>query len=46
LYIANAGMNIASDVIIVALPLPAIHALPIPKGQKISLMVILVLGLL
>ncbi|PGH18990.1 hypothetical protein AJ79_00023 [Helicocarpus griseus UAMH5409] len=44
LYYANAAINIASDVAIVILPIPAISKLTIEKKQKISLILILILG--
>lgn len=44
LYFANAGLNIASDIAIVLLPLPSVWKLQIPRKDKISLIVIIVLG--
>jgi hypothetical protein len=37
-------LNIASDIMIVILPIPAIRTLTIPKAQKISVIAILILG--
>jgi hypothetical protein len=44
LYFTNAALNIASDIAIVCLPIPAVHTLTIPKAQKISVIAILILG--
>jgi len=45
-YYANAGMNIATDLIIAALPVKAIWALQLPKRQRIALLIILSIGVM
>ncbi|OBT52054.1 hypothetical protein VE04_07498, partial [Pseudogymnoascus sp. 24MN13] len=44
LFLANACINIATDLIIATIPLPIVHKLRIPFRQKIALMVILGIG--
>lgn len=43
-WIGNAAMNIATDIAILVLPIPALSALQLPKKQKIGLMMVLALG--
>lgn len=45
-YLANAAVNIATDIITYTLPIPLIIKLRVPRRQKISLGFILGLGLL
>ena len=44
LWFFNAAMNILTDLIILALPMPVLSALKLPKRQKIGLMFIFALG--
>ncbi|KAF2737808.1 hypothetical protein EJ04DRAFT_590519 [Polyplosphaeria fusca] len=46
LYYANAGLGIATDVMVAVLPVKAVWSLRIPKRQKIALVILLTLGLL
>ncbi|KAH8650230.1 hypothetical protein BGZ60DRAFT_534338 [Tricladium varicosporioides] len=46
IWFANAGLNIATDVLILVLPVPVIHTLFLPKRQKIGLYLIFTLGFL
>ncbi|KAK5696187.1 hypothetical protein LTR97_008607 [Elasticomyces elasticus] len=41
---ANAGFNIATDIITTALPLPMLRALHLPRHQKIALLLVFALG--
>ncbi|KAI7209928.1 hypothetical protein KC333_g8498 [Hortaea werneckii] len=43
-WFANAGINIVTDCIIAALPIPMLNKLNISKRQKIALMVVFALG--
>ncbi|KAI1458267.1 hypothetical protein F4805DRAFT_466886 [Annulohypoxylon moriforme] len=45
-WYANAGFSIATDVIILTLPMPLVYALQIPKVQKAGLMMVFALGVL
>jgi hypothetical protein len=45
-WYANAGFSIATDVIILLLPMPIIHSLRLQTNQKIGLMFIFGLGVL
>ncbi|KAH8679713.1 hypothetical protein BGZ60DRAFT_235794 [Tricladium varicosporioides] len=44
IWFANAGLNIATDILILVLPVPVIHTLFLPKRQKIGLYLIFTLG--
>ena len=44
MYHANAGLNIATDLLVAALPVRAIMMLKIAMRQKVALIVILTLG--
>ncbi|KAK3987647.1 integral membrane protein [Cladorrhinum sp. PSN332] len=44
-WYANAGFSIATDVIILALPMHPIYTSQLPKSQKVALMVVFALGL-
>ncbi|KAI1413018.1 hypothetical protein F5Y13DRAFT_199502 [Hypoxylon sp. FL1857] len=43
-WYANAGFSIATDVIILTIPMPLVYALQIPKVQKAALMMVFALG--
>lgn len=45
-YLANAAVNILTDILVYSLPIPLVLKLQVPKQQKISLAVIFSLGLL
>lgn len=45
-YLANAAVNIFTDILTYSLPFPMLAKLQIPKRQKVGLVVILGLGLL
>lgn len=45
-WYANAGFSIATDVIILALPMLPIYQSKLPSGQKLALMVVFALGIL
>ena len=45
-FYANAGFNIFTDVVIIALPVPVIHALHLPLRQRLMLCCIFAVGLL
>jgi hypothetical protein len=44
MYHANAGLNIATDLLVAALPVRQLWKLQIAMRQKIALMIILTLG--
>lgn len=44
LWFSNAAVHIATDLAILAIPLPALSALELPKRQKIALFAIFALG--
>jgi hypothetical protein len=44
MYHANAGLNIATDLLVAVLPIKAIWQLKIAKRQKVALLFILTLG--
>ena len=44
LWFINAALNIVTDVAILAIPIPAVHSLHIPRAQKASLIAIFALG--
>ncbi|KAL5355418.1 integral membrane protein [Aspergillus floccosus] len=44
LWFSNASMHIATDLAILIIPIPALHALELPKRQKIALISIFALG--
>lgn len=44
LWYSNAGMHIATDLAILAIPIPALSRLDLPRKQKIVLMGIFALG--
>ncbi|KAH9990140.1 hypothetical protein F4779DRAFT_610148 [Xylariaceae sp. FL0662B] len=43
-WFANAGFSIATDIIILVIPMPLVYALQIPKVQKIALIMVFTLG--
>lgn len=43
-WYANAGFSIATDVVILLIPMPLVHQLQIPKVQKIALVLVFALG--
>ncbi|KAI1384364.1 uncharacterized protein F4822DRAFT_414886 [Hypoxylon trugodes] len=43
-WYANAGFSIASDVIILTLPMPLVYALQVPRVQKVALVMVFALG--
>jgi len=43
-WFANAGLNIAIDIGIVILPMPAVRSLGLPRKQKIGVMLLFALG--
>ena len=43
-YVAHAGMNIGTDILILGLPVPWLRRLMLPRGQKIALMLVFMLG--
>jgi hypothetical protein len=43
-WFGNVAINIATDIAILTLPVPALSALKLPKKQKIGLMMVLALG--
>ncbi|KAI0841816.1 hypothetical protein F5Y06DRAFT_285265 [Hypoxylon sp. FL0890] len=43
-WYANAGFSIATDVIILTIPMPLVYALQIPRVQKAALMMVFALG--
>lgn len=43
-WFANASLNIITDLMIFALPMPALKQLQLPRGQKIGLMGVFALG--
>ncbi|XXH05265.1 hypothetical protein Hte_011690 [Hypoxylon texense] len=45
-WYANAGFSIATDVIILTLPMPLVYALQIPRVQKAALIMVFALGVL
>ena len=45
-FYVNAGFNIATDVAIMILPIPVIHALQLPKRQRLLLCLAFAVGLL
>lgn len=44
MYHANAGLNIATDILVAALPVRSLWTLQIPKKQKIVLLLVFTLG--
>jgi hypothetical protein len=44
IWVVNAGVNIAQDVVIFLMPLSIVRALQIPKAQKEGLVAMFVLG--
>ena len=44
LWLANGVLNIFTDLLIIALPLPGLKALMLPRGQKLGLMFVFALG--
>ena len=43
-YRVNAGLNIATDVMVITLPLPKLRSVMLPLNQKIALMGVFALG--
>ncbi|PTB35551.1 uncharacterized protein TrAFT101_009408 [Trichoderma asperellum] len=43
-WFANAGFSIATDVIILLLPMPLVYQLEVPRPQKIALMAVFAIG--
>jgi hypothetical protein len=44
-WYANAGFSIATDVIILLLPMPLVYQLEVPRAQKIALMAVFAIGI-
>lgn len=44
LWFSNASMHITTDLVILAIPIPALIAIDIPRKQKIALMIMFALG--
>ncbi|KAF9885629.1 hypothetical protein FE257_012720 [Aspergillus nanangensis] len=44
LWFSNASMHIATDLVILVIPIPALHVLDLPKRQKVALISIFALG--
>ena len=45
-WYANAGFSIATDIIILLLPMPLVYSLQIPRIQKMALIIVFALGVL
>ena len=43
-YVAHAGLNIGTDILILGLPIPGLRRLILPRGQKIALILVFMLG--
>ncbi|KAI1496459.1 hypothetical protein F5X99DRAFT_400376 [Biscogniauxia marginata] len=43
-WFANAGFSIATDVIILTVPMPLVYSLQIPRVQKVALIIVFTLG--
>ena len=43
-YVAHAGMGLATDVLILLLPLPGLRRLMLPRAQKFGLILVYLLG--
>lgn len=43
-WFANAGFSIATDVIILLLPMPLVYGLEVPRAQKLALMAVFAIG--
>lgn len=44
LWLVNGALNIFTDLLIITLPLPGLKALMLPRGQKLGLMLVFLLG--
>ena len=44
LYLAHAGLNLGTDVLILALPVPGLKQLMLPRAQKVGLILVFMLG--
>lgn len=44
-WFANAGFSIATDIIILMLPMPLVYQLEVPRAQKIALMAVFAVGI-
>ncbi|KAJ4857941.1 hypothetical protein T069G_08838 [Trichoderma breve] len=44
-WFANAGFSIATDIIILLLPMPLVYQLEVPRAQKIALMAVFAVGI-
>lgn len=44
-WYANAGFSIATDIIILLLPMPLVYQLEVPRAQKIALMAVFAIGI-
>ncbi|KAL7943616.1 putative PTH11-typeG-protein-coupled receptor [Trichoderma barbatum] len=44
-WFANAGFSIATDIIILLLPMPLVYQLEVPRAQKIALMAVFAIGI-
>ncbi|KAM0250028.1 hypothetical protein ACHAQJ_008797 [Trichoderma viride] len=44
-WYANAGFSIATDVIILLLPMPLVYQLEVPRAQKVALMAVFAIGI-
>lgn len=44
-WFANAGFSIATDVIILLLPMPLVYKLEVPRAQKVALMAVFAIGI-
>lgn len=43
-WFANAGFSIATDVIVLLLPMPLVYGLEVPRAQKLALMAVFAIG--
>ncbi len=43
-YVAHAGLSVATDVLILLLPMPGLRRLMLPRGQKFGLILVFLLG--
>ena len=44
IWVANASLNIATDLLIIVLPIPGIKRLMLPLGQRVGLMMMFAIG--
>jgi hypothetical protein len=43
-WFSNSALNITTDILVFAFPMPLLHALQLPRNQKIGLMIIFAFG--